>query len=243
MTNPLSLLYSEEVEYGCTLCGECCRESWRVPLDAGTRETLSTRDWRGTPLAGEAEADREFFVQPAPTLCTGAAFQVREGACVFLGEEGGCGIHRKFGPQAKGIVCRLFPYLFVEAPEGTYVGYSFCCRPVRKPEELARAEAVLEESAEAAYREASEFFPGIHYQRAPQTISLAEDLEISWNSYLLLEGGLLEILSRSGAPFAFHLDPVGRLRVQLQRAAAYAGGICGLTTTSTPLSRPPEREE
>lgn len=200
-----SFRFSPEVEYACTLCGECCRERWQIPLDAATRNSLARRDWNQTPLAAEARGDREFFVQPAPTLSTGAAFKTRHGACVLLGDDSGCEAHRHFDAAAKGVVCRLFPYLFVEAPEGVYVGYSFCCRPVRKPAELARAEQTSQESREARYAEARHNCPGIHYQKAPSRVALGWNIEIPWEGYLELEQGLLELLSRGDAPFGFHL--------------------------------------
>ncbi len=194
----VSFRFSQEVKYGCTFCGECCRERWRIPLDAATRQSLTDRDWSNTPLAERARGDPEFFAAPAPTLATGAAFRTSEGACVFLGEAQLCHVHRHFGGPAKGVVCRLFPYLFVEAPEGVYVGYSFCCRPVRRPAELVQAEQVYEESTEAACEEARAFFPGIHYQQAPSRVPLGRGVEIPWDSYLQLEEGLLELLHRSG---------------------------------------------
>lgn len=195
------LLLSREVSYGCTLCGDCCRERWRVPLEEPVRVSLRDRDWSVTPLAEQAREDPEFFYCPVPALSAGGAFARRDGACALLGAQGLCLAHKHFGVQSKGTVCRLFPYLFVEAPEGIYAGYSFCCRPVRDPEELARNPEVLEESPESAYEEARRFFAGIHYRKAPDRVVLGKDIEIEWNDYLALEDGLLELLSpEAGQP-------------------------------------------
>ena len=198
-------LFSDEVEYGCTACGQCCRERWRVPLDALTREGLGKRDWKGTLLEAKAKSDPEFFVQDAPTLSTGAAFRTSEGACTLLGEDGLCTAHRLYGPQAKGVVCRLFPYLFVEAPEGVYTGYSFCCRPVRHPAELAATGRAWEESVASVYDEAKGFSSSVHYQVAPKRVALTPTVEIPWDGYLQLETGLLYLLNRPERPLAFHL--------------------------------------
>jgi Fe-S-cluster containining protein len=196
-----NLLFSQEVKYGCTLCGECCRERGRVPLEEEVRRSLRDRDWSGTPLAGLAGEDPEFFYRSVPSLPMGGAFALSEGACVLLGKDGLCQAHRHFGAEAKGTICRLFPYLFVEAPEGVYTGYSFCCRPVRNPKELATASKIIEESPESAYREARSFFPGIHYRKAPERVPVTQDLEIAWEDYLSLESGLLELLSmETGKP-------------------------------------------
>jgi hypothetical protein len=152
-------------------------------------------------LAGLAREDPEFFHRSVPSLPTGGAFAWREGACVLLGEDGLCQAHRYFGAEAKGTICRLFPYLFVEAPEGGYTGYSFCCRPVRDPGELTKTSEVLRESPEAAYEEARSFFPGVHYRKAPECVAISQDLEIAWDDYLALESGLLELLGmETGKP-------------------------------------------
>lgn len=204
MTTP-SFIHSPEVQYSCTLCGECCRERWRVPLDEPTCHTLLKQDWQETPLAEQAEKNPEFFIQRVPTLPTGAAFQTHAGGCVFLDTDGLCLLHKHQGASAKGIVCRLFPYLFVDAPEGVYVGYSFVCRPVRLPDELETANTILEESEASTFEEARGFYPGIHYQQVPEQVELGWDILMTWKSYLELESGLIEILQHPDVPFSHRL--------------------------------------
>jgi hypothetical protein len=205
--NSSRFIHSEEVRYGCTLCGECCKEPWRVPVEKATRKSLSERDWSGTPLEKLAGSDQDFFFEQAPTLPTGAAFQTRPetGGCILQGEDGLCLAHANFGVNAKGVVCRLFPFLFVQAPEGVYTGYSFVCRPVRKLEELKTAGEILDESTENIYEEAKNYFPNVHYQQAPETVELAPGVNLPWTAYIKIEQGLLDILSRDVHGLRFNL--------------------------------------
>jgi lysine-N-methylase len=51
----------------------------------------------------------------------------RDGACVFLTDQNRCRIHERFGPEAKPLACRLFPFLLVPAGGHWHVGLRFAC--------------------------------------------------------------------------------------------------------------------
>jgi hypothetical protein len=199
-------IFSPEVDYQCILCGDCCREGWRIPLDQAARDSLAARDWTGTPLEALAKEKPDFFSQDAPSVPTKAVFKTRHGGCVLLDEQGRCTAHVHFGRMAKGVVCRLFPYLFVEAPEGVYAGYSFCCRPVRSPGEAADSGGEQPgEPVQEILQEARAFFPGIHYHKAPAQVEITPGFSVSWEDYLRLEQCLLELLSREDQPLSLRL--------------------------------------
>src|SRR6185295_9159857 len=89
--------------FTCTRCGDCCR-SGNVMLGPGEEERLSGLDWR------EREADLETAVTVVSTALPGGRRVRRlarreDGACVYLGEDQLCQIHRHFGGDAKPLVC------------------------------------------------------------------------------------------------------------------------------------------
>ncbi|MBH22971.1 MAG: hypothetical protein CMH57_00660 [Myxococcales bacterium] len=50
----------------------------------------------------------------------------RARACVFLGDDGLCRIHKHIGPEAKPAMCRFFPIRLVQTEDGFRVGISRC---------------------------------------------------------------------------------------------------------------------
>jgi lysine-N-methylase len=50
-----------------------------------------------------------------------------DGACVFLTDKNRCRIHERFGPEAKPLACRLFPFILVPVGDHWHVGLRFAC--------------------------------------------------------------------------------------------------------------------
>ena len=53
-----------------------------------------------------------------------------DGACIYLGPGNQCRIHQHFGPEAKPLMCRLYPFGFYAMGDRTAVDVSFFCRSV-----------------------------------------------------------------------------------------------------------------
>lgn len=53
-----------------------------------------------------------------------------DGACVYLGSDSGCRIHRDFGGDAKPAVCRSYPFGFYPVAGQVAVDCSFSCRSI-----------------------------------------------------------------------------------------------------------------
>lgn len=131
-----------------------------------------------------------------------------EGRCVFLEEERTCFLHRVFGANIKPNACVEFPYTFVETPAGTYVGLSFVCRSVREAvgraaEEGSEPIAILEELSGEYFAEVEEAYRRSRQDPArkrtvPESIRLQEGIALSWDEYVLVEEGLLSVLSMPG---------------------------------------------
>lgn len=88
--------------YGCILCGRCCRR-FHVRLSDAEVTRLQALDW-----GNEADVPRDFVQR----LRGQAYFRRRDdGGCVFLdGQTGACRMHARFGFDAKALTCRGYPH-------------------------------------------------------------------------------------------------------------------------------------
>lgn len=108
--------------WDCHVTGTCCKE-YRVTLSAEEVQRIEAQHWSKDDLGGQA-----------PTKTVGPPWrrQVQlnhreDGSCVFLGPEGRCRIHERFGYETKPLPCRLFPFVLVPAGDHWRVGLRFAC--------------------------------------------------------------------------------------------------------------------
>lgn len=142
------------LRFSCTQCGDCCR-GWTVPLGPGEAESLDRLDWRGKVerLVGARTTagfrDARGSSRRRLKLRAG-------GACVYLGEDNGCLIHRHFGGDAKPLLCRLYPLSIARLGKRAAVAVSFACRSVSSDagapieDSLAEAGNLLQALGESA---------------------------------------------------------------------------------------------
>lgn len=109
--------------WDCHVCGNCCKE-YQVAVSDEEMERIEAQGWENDPILGGLPLfDRRggWFSQ---------RYQLHrrpDGSCVFLSEEGRCRIHEKFGPEAKPLFCRLYPFVLVPAGDHWRVGMRFAC--------------------------------------------------------------------------------------------------------------------
>ena len=125
---PPLLQFPEDVRFSCTECGDCCR-SVDLLLGPGERERLAALDWaeRESDLVGAQPADS---IEIAGLDGCHQLSKKPDGACIYLSRENQCRIHRHFGPEAKPLMCRIYPFGFYAMGERTAVDVSFYCRSV-----------------------------------------------------------------------------------------------------------------
>jgi lysine-N-methylase len=115
------------LRFTCSRCGDCCR-GWNVMLGPGEEERLRALDWKGKE---EDLVDAGCVVS---TRLSGGGRPVRrlarrdDGACVYLGEDNLCRIHKHFGGETKPLMCQLFPFGFYPMGGKLAVEGSFACR-------------------------------------------------------------------------------------------------------------------
>jgi lysine-N-methylase len=109
--------------WDCRGCGDCCRE-YRVAVTEGERQRILGQGWEGDPeIAG-----LPLFVGQGPPWARRYRLNQRaDGSCVFLGKDGLCRIHAKFGAAAKPLACRLYPFILIPAADHWRVSLRFAC--------------------------------------------------------------------------------------------------------------------
>ena len=80
--------------YDCQLCGACCRAGFAVVTTEEERERIRAQGWRAAP---EFQGKKLFVRGPRRANMVG---QREDGACLFLGDDGLCRIHAKYGEEA-----------------------------------------------------------------------------------------------------------------------------------------------
>lgn len=120
------MVMAKGLRFTCRQCGDCCRD-FPVSLSEPETQRLDAIDWSG--ILG----DHGLHVWEHATLggARGTYLKRRrpDGACIFLGQDSLCEIHRHHGEAVKPLACRLFPFTFVAGPEGkppTATGYFSC---------------------------------------------------------------------------------------------------------------------
>ncbi len=134
---------SPEDRYRCTGCGDCCRH-WDVPLGPGEAEGFEAAARDLVPVDRLRGA-----VGRAPAAEGGDRLRLRGRDCPALAAEDRCAIHAARGADAKPAVCRIYPYRFVQTPEGVAAHLYWSCPAVVDAEGPTLAEESV--AVEAAF--------------------------------------------------------------------------------------------
>jgi hypothetical protein len=126
--DPLEMQFLPGQNYDCVRCGRGCREQWRIYADAHTEERIATSELAARRMeeTGESSVFDRHPENGSPTM------KRHQGACIFLQEDNSCGVHAKLGVNAKPVVCRMFPFLPVNTPDGIFVGITFYCTAAKR---------------------------------------------------------------------------------------------------------------
>ncbi len=120
------LLIPEGVRYNCQGCGRCC-SGWSVGLTHADYSRVKDVDWGS--LHPDLK-DRQLFIDREKEFDEGKSqyphftYPRADGTCPFL-IEGLCFIHGTFDEATKPGTCQLFPYSYVDTPEGVYLGVTY----------------------------------------------------------------------------------------------------------------------
>lgn len=94
--------------WSCHQCGHCCRGSL-VYLSEAEVARIKEQQWGSDAVLG----DQRIMVATGNRARPYRLAHRADGSCVFLGDDGLCRIHAKFGYEAKPTICQVFPLQLV----------------------------------------------------------------------------------------------------------------------------------
>ncbi|MBM4394117.1 MAG: YkgJ family cysteine cluster protein [Deltaproteobacteria bacterium] len=119
-----------DLRFECRACGSCCLGANIGPVTDDVMQGLNPARRKELKRAYAGRKGLFFSMVPDGGDDEILVCQSRNGGCVFIDPDGLCGIHRRWGSEAKPHVCRLFPLQFVLTPRGVVVGLQTECRSI-----------------------------------------------------------------------------------------------------------------
>lgn len=192
--------------WDCHVSGSCCKE-YRVILTEEEMKRIEDQNW-----------DIENELGGLSPFMKMGLFRKRhflnhreDGSCVFLGEEGRCRIHEKFGYETKPLPCRLFPYVLIPVHDHWRVSVRFACPSAAADRGRAIQEQegdLLEFAQELAEREGMKPRPDGSLMRPP--VFQSGEGRRTWPDVLTVVQSLLTLLTK----------PEGRVEQRLRKCLA-----------------------
>lgn len=188
-----------EQNYKCTSCGKCCNAQWRIGVTPEQKEVIEKTQ-------AFQKAVKDGF---QPLVVREDKFELNrdsEGHCFFHKNEL-CAIHAEVGPQAKPAACNLYPFQLVATPDGYFVSLSFSCPAVVAG--VGGDSSDHREELQQIVESAPHFFPPDI--QAGGDITISEEFQVPWTSYLIWETDLIDSLRHANTPVEALFDGVSRL--------------------------------
>lgn len=171
--------------WDCQGCTACCRQ-YHVAVTPEERTRIESQGWDKEPdLAGVPLFARD------RRLGSDRLNHRPDGACVFLGSDNRCRIHAKFGPAAKPLPCRIYPYELVPAGDHWNLGVRFACPSAAENSGRPLAEHLAE---------AREYSAALEARATTAAVSIPPPLlqgsqRVSWGDFGRIVAGLSRILA------------------------------------------------
>ena len=187
---PHDLLLPPDLHWSCIGCGRSCEDWSEVEVEPAEAERLRRLPLFSArlPSAGRGEAPcvagrrRPGQLRMRMTADGDGDGAEDRSRCVLLDEDDACAVHAVHGPEAKPASCRVFPWTFIETPDGVHAGLSFACTAVLH--DLGAAAAVQGDEARDMLA------LSMHRERRGRGIRLGPGRALEWNDYLAVEGAL-----------------------------------------------------
>lgn len=206
----VALRFAPGFSFACTGCGGCCHAQNIGPVDA---EVVAAVQSSKEP-AIEALHEQYGSLFRRVREEDGATAQLcRLGAtgCAFLRDDQGCTIHGSLGSAAKPSLCRLFPYVFIQTPDGVDVSVLLECRDYTAAKAAGQGVAADPAALEAEIRPLLGL-PGA-IAPLPARIPIAPNMDVSWQDYRAWEEQAIGIISswREGSFMDLHARIIASL--------------------------------
>jgi len=178
-TETSEFIFPPGTRYQCVGCGYCCRQRWGVEVEKECLDNLPDDLKRsvGPPQKQDEKTNIGGVIVPGES----------HAGCPLLDTDNLCVIHKRLGYDAKPLVCREFPFRFVETPRGVIVDVSYVCNEVlhQRGNDIEQYRPELEKLYAKTARKVS----------VGDKVLLKSRTSITYDAYLLIEQTLLRILS------------------------------------------------
>ncbi|HSQ57073.1 MAG TPA: YkgJ family cysteine cluster protein, partial [Gemmata sp.] len=201
--------------WDCKGCSACCRQ-YHVSVSADERNRIEEHDW----LSEIGSTGTLLFVRVGGWFSSAYRLNHRaDGSCVFLGPDNRCLIHAKFGPEAKPLACRIYPYSLVPAGDHWKLGLRFAC-----PSAVANAGRPLGEHLGEAreYAAALEDEAGTAAIAAPPP-PLQRGQPVTWTDFFRITTAFSKLMADDQEPVERRWRKI-LFVVQTLRKATFDGG-------------------
>jgi lysine-N-methylase len=201
--------------WDCHASGACCRQGYVVTLTEEERKRIEAQGWDRDRDLGGAPAFTRFG---PPWRRRWQLSQRDDGACVFLGDNGHCRIHERFGYETKPLPCRLFPFVLIPAGTEWRVGLRYAC-----PSAAANLGRALPEHDDALRAFADELVRQVDLKPRPDGALTRPPLvegapRIEWPDVLRIVQTLVDLLRNRSDPLERRLRKGLALSAEMRKA-------------------------
>jgi lysine-N-methylase len=175
--------------WDCHSCGDCCR-TYAVGVSDDERRRIEGQGWDADPALKGVElftCGRDGGSQ--------LAHRADDDGCVFLGADGRCRIHAKFGAAAKPIACRVYPFVMVPAGDHWRVGLRYGCPSAAAGDGRPMAAQAGDAGTYAGLLEGGRPLPA---DRPPPPLQPGQ--AVPWGDLVRIAGVLGRAVSADGVP-------------------------------------------
>jgi Fe-S-cluster containining protein len=177
----MPIFFPENFRYECAGCGVCCLNDWNVHVDPRTYERLTETEFY-EKMKTETGLDDLFILYPEISECH--MVKVND-MCPML-DGPWCKIHAELGLDYKPMGCRQFPFFIHPTPDGIFVAVSFMCKSVRDN---------TGQPLEKYLKDIRGFMSEYRFEKLGENIAIADNVQIDWEGYKILESLLLNKLN------------------------------------------------
>jgi lysine-N-methylase len=189
--------------WDCHGCADCCK-MYHVRVTEVEKARIESQNWSAEDLGGLPSLVYDKHVG-------GYRLNHRpDGSCVFLGPDNRCRIHAQFGPAAKPMACRIYPFVLVPAGDHWRVGLRFAC-----PSAVADAGRPLADHAEEAreYAGLLEADAGTQAVEVPPP-ELQPGQAVEWPDLIRFTKAFADLVADDSTPVEHRLRKVVALAAQ-----------------------------
>lgn len=182
--------------WSCHNCGGCCRQHL-IAITEDEKQRIDRQKW--TEKDGISESVAVVEKNSDSKTRPWRLGHQKDGACVFLQDDGLCRIHAKFGEEAKPLACRLYPYAFHPMGKKITVGLRYSC-----PSVVANKGAGVADQIGDLKKYAKAVVPD-HYQQTPPPNITPKEKSLEWSDILKVVSSLDAAFEDAETPFTLQM--------------------------------------